>query len=144
MINRSKTLERSILGAAFIALLVLGFFSWLTYRSLAQDKIWASRVRRQINPEETRAWALKSIALGDYGIAGAEAKFLLTNAPAYLLKKNYKRNPDVMVGHECIHLRYGGGLYSWGLTIGQTNLPASRARGSPAEKWADGIYFWNN
>src|SRR6185369_7488387 len=104
MVNWCKSFERAILIGAFITLLVLGFLSWLTYRSLAQDRIWASKVRRQINPEETRAWALQSIALADYGIAGAEAKSLLTNAPAYLLKKNYKRNPDVMVGYECIHL----------------------------------------
>lgn len=82
--------------------------------------------------------------LAERGAAGAQAKFLLTNAPAYLLKGNYKRNPDAMVGYECIHLIYGGGLYHWGLTVGSTNLPASSARGSHAEKWAEGIYFWNN
>ena len=127
-----------VIVALFAAFTCLSF-----YHFLFQDRIWASKVRKQIDPEETRAWAVKAVTFAEYGTAGAQAKFLLTNAPAYLLKKNYKRNPDVIVGHECIHLRYGGGMYSWGLTIGATNLPADRARGQNVELWSPGIYFWN-
>lgn len=141
MINWSKFLARGIVFSVVTLLCIFGCWSWLAWRGLHQDEIWATKVRKQINFDETRTWALNALRLTDYDTV--EARFLLTNAPVYLLKKNYKRNPDILVGFECIHLRYGGGMYSWGLTIGASNLPESRARGHNVKRWVPGIYYWN-
>jgi hypothetical protein len=114
------------------------------YRFIAQDKIWATKVKKEINFEETRAWALGAIKRANPDGPFLKFRDFLTNAPACVLKKNYKRNPDILINEVSVHLIYGGGLYHWGLTIGDTNLSPDMARGRNAEQWAPGIYFWNN
>ena len=132
------------LGLAGIAIL-LALAWWMIeraeYRFLAQDEIWAAKVKREMNFDETRAWASAVIqqatAIEDY----TKLQTFLTNAPTCLLK-NYKHRPFMLPGPDCIHLTYGGGFYHWGLTIGATNLPASSARGGNVKQWSAGIYYW--
>ena len=146
-----KTTQRSkrrLVFSASIGLVLLVATAWWAreraiYRFLHQDRIWSSKVRRQINFEETRTWALRVIEEADpYGPV-TEHQTFLTNAPRDLLN-NYKHRPHVTHGFDCIHLSYGGGMYGWGLTIGATNLPAGSARGRHAEQWSPGIYFWDD
>ncbi|HMP82126.1 MAG TPA: hypothetical protein PKA41_05390 [Verrucomicrobiota bacterium] len=132
--------------AIFACIIIFAVVVWFVqiFVAMHQDSIWKRKVRRQINLEETRAWALSVLKQADpYGPYKSQQDFL-TNAPAYLLKQNYKRNPYIIVSFECVHLRYGGGMYDWGLTIGDTNLPAHVARSRNVEQWSPGIYFWNN
>ena len=140
--NGKECIQFLIVAVVLVAAFIAAERSF--YHFLYQDRVWAAKVRKQINYDEARSWALSALALAEYGDSSPTAKFLLTNAPACLLKKNYKRNPDILIGFECVHLIYGGGMYHWGLTIGATNLPSSSARHEPAEKWADGVYFWTN
>lgn len=139
--------RRLILVCTTSVLVLVCFGLWVReraiYRFIAQDRIWASKVRKQINPEEARALALSVLAQADpYGPV-TEHQTFLTNAPSYLLN-NYRHQPYVIHGIDCVHLSYGGGMYSWGLTIGPTNMPGTYVRGQRKEKWADGIYFWIN
>ena len=83
------------------------------------------------------------IKLADSSNAMANNQTFLTNAPRYLLKY-YKGSPQVIIGEDCIPLRYGGGMYDWGLTIGATNLPVRAAWGGHVEQWWPGVYYWSN
>lgn len=131
-----------VVGAVIIVLAVF-FYSRGCWSALHQDDVWKRKVKRQINLEEVRGWALAVMKQGDpYGPVTVHQTFL-TNAPSYLIK-NYKHQPYVRVGFDCIELSYGGGMYSWGLTIGQTNLASPARSGKYAEQWAPGIYFWSN
>ena len=114
-----------------------------------KDKIWAFEVKGKLDPAALRIWAQNAMAsyspTSDFIMIGS----WLTNAPA-VLTNSYSRPPMVLVSEDddgkavCLHLRYGGGMYDWGLTIGETNLPASHARGKKPERWWDGIYYWAN
>ena len=115
---------------------------------LHKDKIWAFEVQRKLNPVATRAWAINAMKFYSRTSDFSIFKTWLTNAPAVLIN-SYPRLPSVLVSEEdgeavCLHLRYGGGMYDWGLTIGQTNLPSSYARGKKSVRWSDGIYYWAN
>lgn len=135
-------LKRIVLAGALISILAIGFYGYQVWVAVSQDLVWKRKVKRQINIEETRAWALEVAKQANFYGPVTEHQTFLTNAPTYLLR-NYKRRPYLGLGPDCIHLRYGGGMYSWGLTIGVTNLPPSSARGNNVEVWAPGIYFWN-
>ena len=115
--------------------------------ALHQDKVWVWKVRGKLDVEETRRWALNTRQFhsptGDHRTFGA----WLTNAPKVLVE-NYRRPPMVMAqnydGTYFVSLRYGGGMYDWGLTIGDTNLPSTLGRGARVKQWAPGINYWNN
>ena len=113
-----------------------------------QDKVWAFKVRGKLNADATRQWALNTRQFysptNDYRMF----ETWLTNAPKVLVE-NYRRPPMVLAqdfgdGTYCVSLRYGGGMYDWGVTIGDTNLPLTLGRGRHVEPWAPGINFWSN
>jgi hypothetical protein len=50
--------------------------------------------------------------------------------------------PDANDG--LVTIVYGGGMYHWGLAIGDTNLTENNVISHRyAEKWAPGIYYWS-
>lgn len=127
---------------ALLAILVVVVFFGQFLIGLQQDKIWKWKVRRQANENEIRAWALAAMKLAPQVEMVMDNRTFLTNAPAYLTN-NYKWLPILVFDPNCIRLTYGGGMYHWGLTIGETNLPASAARGQHVEQWWPGIYYWD-
>jgi len=131
------------IGRVFLIVAVIlccGFLAWFMYmETFGRDTLWKWRVRRQMDPQALRAWAfqvLSNTPPGKY-----EMPEMLTNAPAYVVNSD-RHKPSVVSQVESVRVIYGGGLYHWGLTIGDTNLPppASYQR---VETWAPGIYYWN-
>ena len=119
---------------------------------LHQDNFWAFQVRRELNYNDARKWALDS--LKSYSPTNNQNfRDWLTNAPEPLLS-NYRSRPQIIVDeffdHQrsdvayCVSLRYGGGMYDWGITVGDTNLPANQARERNVKVWAPGINYWHN
>jgi hypothetical protein len=149
MVQMAKSLQIRMTFAIAIGFIAVafGFFAF-GLLPLHKDKIWAFEVQRKLNPAVTRAWATNAMKFYSRTSDFNTFKTWLTNAPA-VLTNSYSRLPTVFVSEEdgeavCLQLRYGGGMYDWGLTIGQTNLPSSYARGKKTERWSDGIYYWAN
>lgn len=127
---------------AVAAVIICCFLAWFIYlQLLRQDTLWKWKVRKKINPNELRAWAFQVISNTQPRFDAEIAQTMLTNAPAYIAH-SYRYRPSVVPTFNCVHVRYGGGFYSWGLTIGDTNLTGEWARGHPAEEWAPGVYYW--
>lgn len=130
-------------------MLVLACYAVVVWRAFHRDSIWWNKVQKELNPEDARRWALNAMTFYNTNLFDLDFKTWLTNAPAPLLN-NYERGPQVIVQDDgtgkasWINLRYGGGMYDWGLTIGATNLESRWARGRHIEMWAPGIYFWSN
>ncbi len=128
-----------------IIAVALSFFAF-GLLPLHKDKVWAFEVRGKLDPVATRSWATNALKFYSKTSDFGTFKTWLTNAPA-VLTNSYSRLPSVFVSEQdgeavCIHLRYGGGMYDWGLTIGDTNLSSGYARSQKPERWADGIYYW--
>ena len=70
------------------------------------------------------------------------ASDMLTNAPAYLVTKHF--SPEgIIADSNRVDVFYGGGMYHWGLTIGDTNFVPDNDYSHHFEKLADGIYYWS-
>ena len=150
MPSSSKSLFQTwqITGAT-VFILVVAICAHRFWASLHQDDIWKKKVKRQIDIEEVRNWALRAMQFYSPSNAGGNFQSLLTNAPQALLE-NYRHRPQVILEANeagngcCVRLRYGGGMYDWGLTIGASDLSTNYVLGKRIEQWAPGIYYWNN
>ena len=129
-----------VIFGAILILMVLAVGYMLVF---GQDKIWKWKVRRQAVESEIRAWGMNVINMTDPTGSPTGSKRFFTNAPSYLLN-SYSKSPHLILDFDCVHLVYGGGLYTWGLTIGATNLPPGSTKGAHVDQWWPGIYFWNN
>jgi hypothetical protein len=136
---------------SLLVLLLVGaaaVYSSRIWNALTEEVRWGRHVRKELPIEAARVWALSSLRYYSRDADQRTFAAWLTNAPAPLTNR-YRRLPTVTVDSRdekfvCLHLRYGGGMYSWGLTLGQTNLPIDMARSTKAEAWAPGVYFWSN
>ena len=141
--RRSKKIR---IGRVFLIVAVIVFFAFLAWfqfmQFLGRDTLWKWKVRRQINPQRLRAWSFQVLSNTAPGYSWEMATEMLTNAPSYLVNSE-RHKPSVVPAVDCVHVIYGGGMYHWGLTIGDTNLPPNRARTHQVETWAPGIYYWN-
>jgi hypothetical protein len=148
------TEKRKGLGSGRALLIALGLtlcvflagFAML-YVGMHQDTVWKWSVRGKAKPDELRAWASQVIsnerALPAPG-RGTRSNDYLTNAPTYITSVHRVEMmlPDPRDG--TFTIVYGGALYHWGLTIGETNLSENKLISHRyAEKWAPGIYYWS-
>ena len=138
-LQRKARVRFSFLIGIVAMLILLGLGYLLFMQFLGRDRLWSWRVRGKFKAEEVRHWAFQVLS---NSTPGDVVNDMLTNAPRYLANSD-RHKPSVLCGVDCVHVIYGGGLYHWGLTVGDTNLPPEWARGK-AEQWAPGIYFWNN
>ena len=144
--------ERKGLGAGRALLIALGitlgiFFCAfaLLFVGMHEDTVWKWSVRGKVKPDALRAWAFQVIANEKSLPAPARrtrSDNYLTNAPAYLTKVD--RVEMILPDADSVTIVYGGGMYHWGLTVGDTNLTeAGLISHHYAEKWAPGIYYWS-
>jgi hypothetical protein len=144
----AKSLQIRMTFAITIGILAVALSLFIGMLPLHRDKVWAFEVQRGLDFEGARVWATNAMRFYSRDANAGTFNTWLTNAPA-ILTDSYSRLPSVLVSEEngepvCLHLRYGGGMYDWGLTIGQTNLPAFHARGKDPRRWAAGFYSWAN
>lgn len=136
----SATLGSIVRALSVLFVFVLLVFCWFMM-SMQQDSIWKWRVRHRVNPGELRTWAFQVLSNAAV-IPNFQAELMLTNAPAYLT--NIHQPEMILSQQERVEVVYGGGLYHWGLTIGDPNLPPGGAgEVHRIETWAPGIYYWN-
>jgi hypothetical protein len=137
-----RSIRRTLLEAAAVlfCLFLAGFV--MLFLSFEHDTIWKWRVRGKVKPDALRTWAFQVISnnAADASGGGTTARSL-SNAPAYLT--NVDEVEMVLPNPDCVEVVYGGGMYHWGLTIGDTNLPVQALHYNYFEKWAPGIYYWN-
>jgi hypothetical protein len=133
---------RVVFGTVIVVVGMAVFFGFRWMQFIGRDQLWKWRVRSHVKAEDLRLWAFQVLSNTAPDFRTDSANDMLTNAPPYLVSSD-RHKPSVVPTFDCVHVIYGGGLYHWGLTIGDTNLPPESARGR-SEQWAPGIYYWSN
>ncbi|HEY3932895.1 MAG TPA: hypothetical protein VGM58_11080 [Verrucomicrobiae bacterium] len=151
----SKRTKRIILGIVIAIIcipivLFLIFFIDFCYiepsRILHEADAGFRKAKATIDPEQLRLWAFQEISKYPYQINNPP-QIPNSEIPSYL-QKLYP-NPRIPAkafveesgNQKYMDVYWGGGLFSWGFEVGQTNFVPPADSYLTRAKWVSGIYY---
>ena len=152
--NDAGTLKllAKIFGGVILALAGFAFalFLLMFWLPVHQADAGYRKIKRTVNPEDLRAWALEAIKKTS-ATNGMHREIPPSEMPVYL--RNLYATPPEMASAEPkieqdggnVFIMWGGGFFGWGFQIGPTNfVVTTHEHGPRVFEVAPGIYYFRD